>query len=57
MYGEDAENIFRGIPEGMAVRALLKYEELLLLRKVFVWYARYNQDARYTLYNNDVARL
>lgn len=46
MYGKDAEDVFPEIPEGIAVRALLKYEDLLLLRKAFVWYARYDQDAR-----------
>jgi hypothetical protein len=57
MYGQDAESIFSGIPQGVGVRALLRYEDLMLLREVFVWYARYNQDVRYDLSNNDVVRL
>lgn len=42
MYGEDAEDVFPEIPKGIAVRAVLKHEELVLMRKVFVWYEMYN---------------
>ena len=45
-----AGDMFPEIPEGIAVRSLLKYEDLMLIRKVFVWYASYNHS------NNDVAR-
>jgi len=57
MYNKDVGDIFPEIPEGVAVRALLKHEDLVLMRKVFVWYGMYNEGARHNLYNNDVARL
>jgi len=35
-------DMFPKIGEGLAVRTVLKYEDLLRMRKVFVWYARNN---------------
>jgi len=35
-------DMFPKISEGVAVRTVLKYEDLLRMRKVFAWYARYN---------------
>jgi len=35
-------DMFPKISEGVAVRTVLKYEDLLRMRKVFVWYARNN---------------
>ena len=57
MYSKGVGDMFAEVPEGVAVRALLKYEDLVLMRKVFMWYAAYNEDARYGLSNNDVVRL
>jgi integrase len=45
-----AGDMFPEIAEGITVRSLLKYEDLMLIRKVFIWYASYNHN------NNDVAR-
>lgn len=45
-----AGDMFPEIAEGIMVRSLLKYEDLMLIRKVFVWYASYNHN------NNDVVR-
>ena len=42
-------DMFPKIKEGVAVRTVLKYEDLLRMRKVFVWYARNNPG------DNDVA--
>jgi len=42
-------DMFPMIREGVAVRTVLKYEDLLRMRKVFVWYARNNTG------NSDVA--
>jgi len=42
-------DMFPKIKEGVAVRTVLKYEDLLRMRKVFVWYARNNPG------NSDVA--
>lgn len=44
-------DMFPEIAEGIVVRTLLKSEDLMLLRKIFVWYASYNPN------NNDVARV
>jgi len=35
-------DMFPKVREGVAVRTVLKYEDLLRMRKVFVWYARNN---------------
>jgi hypothetical protein len=35
-------DMFSKVREGVAVRTVLKYEDLLRMRKVFVWYARNN---------------
>ena len=43
-------DMFPKVREGVAVRTLLKYEDLLLMRKIFVWYASYNRS------NNDAVR-
>jgi hypothetical protein len=43
-------DMFPKIREGVAVRTLLKYEDLMLIRKIFVWYARYNSG------DSDVAK-
>ena len=45
------DDMFPKVKEGVAVRTVLRYEDLRLLRKVFVWYASYNPT------NNDVVRL
>jgi len=37
-------DMFPKVREGVAVRTVLKYEDLLRMRKVFVWYARSNID-------------
>jgi len=42
-------DMFPKVREGVAVRTVLRYEDLLRMRKVFVWYARNN------LGDNDVA--
>ncbi len=42
-------DMFPKISEGVAVRTVLKYEDLLRMRKVFLWYARNNPG------DNDVA--
>ena len=36
---------FPNVREGIAVRALLKYEDLMLIRRIFVWYARNNRSS------------
>lgn len=43
-------DMFPKVREGVAVRTLLKYEDLMLMRKIFVWYASYNRN------NNDAVR-
>jgi len=43
-------DMFPKVREGVAVRTLLKYEDLQLMRKIFVWYASYNRG------NNDTVR-
>ena len=43
-------DMFPNVREGIAVRALLKYEDLMLIRRIFVWYARNNRGS------NDVVR-
>jgi hypothetical protein len=43
-------DMFPKILEGVAVRTVLKHEDLLLMRKIFVWYAGYNRS------NNDAVR-
>ena len=35
-------DMFSDVREGVAVRALLKYEDLMLIRRIFAWYTRYN---------------
>ena len=35
-------DMFPKLSEGVAVRTVLKYEDLLRMRKVFVWYSRNN---------------
>jgi len=35
-------DMFPKVREGVAVRTVLKYEDLLRMRKVFVWYAKNN---------------
>ena len=42
-------DMFPKVREGVAVRTVLKYEDLLRMRKVFMWYARNNPG------DNDVA--
>ena len=37
-------DMFPKVSEGVAVRTVLKYEDLLRMRKFFVWYARNNPD-------------
>ena len=44
-------DMFPKVREGVAVRTVLKYEDLMLMRKIFVWYAGYNPN------NSDVARV
>jgi integrase len=44
-------DMFPKVKEGVAVRTVLRYDDLMLLRKIFVWYASYNPT------NNDVVRL
>ena len=43
-------DMFPKIREGVAVRTVLKYEDLMLMRKIFLWYASYNRG------NNDAVR-
>jgi len=43
-------DMFPKIREGVAVRTVLKYEDLLLMRKIFLWYASYNR------HNSDVVK-
>jgi hypothetical protein len=43
-------DMFPKVREGVAVRNVLKYEDLLRMRKIFVWYASYNRS------NNDAVR-
>jgi hypothetical protein len=38
-------DMFPKVREGVAVRTLLKYEDLMLLRKILVWYASYNRSS------------
>ena len=42
-------DMFPKVREGIAVRTVLKYEDLLRMPKVFVWYARNNPG------DNDIA--
>ena len=42
-------DMFPKVVKGVAVRTVLRYEDLLRMRKVFVWYARNNPG------DNDVA--
>ena len=42
-------DMFPKVRDGVAVRTVLRYEDLLRMRKVFVWYARNNPG------DNDVA--
>ena len=35
-------DMFPDIREGVAVRTLLRYEDLILIRRILVWYTRYN---------------
>jgi hypothetical protein len=35
-------DMFPKVREGVAVRTVLRYEDLLRMRKIFVWYARNN---------------
>jgi len=42
-------DMFPKVREGVAVRTVLRYEDLLRMRKVFAWYARNNPG------DNDVA--
>jgi hypothetical protein len=35
-------DMFPNVREGVAVRTVLRYEDLLRMRKIFVWYARNN---------------
>jgi hypothetical protein len=46
--GADIDNLvsdmFPNVVQGVAVRTVLRYEDLLRMRKVFVWYARNNAD-------------
>jgi len=42
-------DMFPNVREGVAVRTVLRYEDLVRIRKVFVWYARNNPG------NNDIA--
>ena len=39
-------DMFPKISEGVAVRTVLRHEDLVRMRKVFVWYARNNPDDR-----------
>jgi integrase len=43
-------DMFPKVREGVAVRTVLKYEDLLLIRKIFTWYASYDRS------NNDAVR-
>ena len=43
-------DMFPKVREDVAVRTLLKHEDLMLMRKTFVWYASYNGSS------NDVVR-
>lgn len=36
MFGKDAEDTFAEIPEGIAARAVLKQEDLVLMHRVFM---------------------
>ena len=51
--GADIDNLvsdmFPNVVQGVAVRTVLRYEDLLRMRKVFVWYARNNPG------DNDIA--
>ena len=38
-------DMFPKVREGVAVRSLLKYEDLELICKIFVWYASYNRSS------------
>jgi integrase len=38
-------DMFPKIREGVAVRTVLKYEDLMLMRKIFLWYASYNRSS------------
>jgi len=38
-------DMFPKVGEGVKVRPLLKYEDLLLMREVFVWYASHNRSS------------
>jgi len=38
-------DMFPNLREGVAVRTLLKYEDLVLMRRIFVWYASYNRSS------------
>ena len=40
--GDLVGDMFPEIKEGVAVRTVLRYEDLLRMRKVFAWYARNN---------------
>jgi len=42
-------DMFPKVREGVAVRTVLRHEDLLRMRKVFVWYARNNPG------DNDIA--
>jgi hypothetical protein len=37
-------DMFPKVREGIAVRTVLRYEDLLRMRKVFMWYARNNPN-------------
>jgi hypothetical protein len=48
---EDSEDslirsMFPEVKEGVAVRAVLRYEDLMLIREAFVWYAKSNNDGK-----------
>ena len=38
-------DMFPKILEGVAVRTVLKYEDLVLMRKILVWYASYDRSS------------
>jgi len=38
-------DMFPKIREGVAVRTVLKYEDLMLMRKIFLWYGSYNRSS------------
>ena len=40
-----AGDMFPKILEGVAVRTVLKYEDLVLMRKILVWYASYDRSS------------